>query len=175
MSAKQRSRFVLKVVTAARNTKMAKVLKSLILLSIISGALSAVAGAAGGESLTFAEIAHLVAANVDEDHDGNLTVTEIYDSIVLRFDHDGNGCAGKQEFVKQWSHDYHDNPHISAIFFDHLDLDQDGCLTKSDIAFNFRAMDSAHGDHSVTETEFADFLRAVHPNRQGGGGQDVVG
>lgn len=57
----------------------------------------------------------------------------------------GNGCAGKQEFVKQWSHDYHDNPHISAIFFDHLDLDQDGCLTKSDIAFNFRAMDSAHG------------------------------
>lgn len=51
--------------------------------------ISAVAGAAGGGSLTFAEIAHLVAANVDEDHDGNLTVTEIYDSIVLRFDHDG--------------------------------------------------------------------------------------
>uniref|UniRef100_A0A8W8KGS9 EF-hand domain-containing protein n=1 Tax=Magallana gigas TaxID=29159 RepID=A0A8W8KGS9_MAGGI len=84
----------------------------------------------------------------------------------------GDGCAEKQEFVKQWSHDYHDNPHVSGIFFDHLDLDQDGCLTQTDIDFNFRAMD-AHGDHSVTEAEFASFLSAVHPSSTGG--SSVVG
>ncbi|XP_061188434.1 uncharacterized protein LOC133196585 isoform X1 [Saccostrea echinata] len=119
---------------------MSTVLKTLIFLSSLSVVFSA-----GASGLTFAEIAHRVAANVDEDHDGNLTISEIFDSIVTRFDHDGNGCAGRAEFIKQWSHDYHDNPHISGILFDHLDLDQDGCLTKIDIEFNFRAMDSPHG------------------------------
>lgn len=40
-------------------------------------------------SLNFSEIARLVAANVDQDKDGNLTLAEIYNSLITRFDHDG--------------------------------------------------------------------------------------
>lgn len=138
---------------------MTTALKTIIAICSISVVLGAGPGGGTG-GLSFTDIARLVAANVDQDHDGNLTLTEIYNSLITRFDHDGDGCAERQEFVKQWSHDYHDNPHVSGIFFDHLDLDQDGCLTQTDIDFNFRAMDSAHGDHSITEAEFASFLSA---------------
>ncbi|XP_053374265.1 uncharacterized protein LOC128546889 [Mercenaria mercenaria] len=107
-----------------------------------------------------------VIADTDVNGDGIVSETEFNQELLSRWDTDvpSDNSVSKTDFVTQWTTRYGDNQADASAFFDKLDqfFLPVGELNDLDLFFHLATLDP-DGDHQISTTDFANFIRQNHP------------